>query len=159
MAAVVGARHTPLAVSCHPPASRRRCGRDLGTRGVTSVTLVGNSAVLGDGVEPLTPCPPLRRHSTPEPAAQHQHTDTFDSLRLHAIRNMFRLTSRRYWDELKRDVKPIYTAVNATVARAAFDDLAEKWGGPLTPASVRACRQAVRRGAIRAQRASDRSDG
>jgi putative transposase len=48
---------------------------------------------------------------------------------IHLIRNTFRLTSRRYWDELKRDIKPIYTAVNATTARAAFDDLADKWGG------------------------------
>jgi len=38
---------------------------------------------------------------------------------IHLIRNTFRLTSRRYWDELKRDLKPIYTAVNATAARAA----------------------------------------
>jgi putative transposase len=28
-------------------------------------------------------------------------------------------------------VKPIYTAVNATAARAAFEDLAEKCGAPL----------------------------
>jgi putative transposase len=47
---------------------------------------------------------------------------------IHLIRNTFRLTSRRYWDELKRDIKPIYTAVNATAARAAFEDLADKWG-------------------------------
>jgi putative transposase len=47
---------------------------------------------------------------------------------IHLIRNTFRLTSRKYWDELKRDVKPIYTAVNATAARAAFDELADKWG-------------------------------
>ncbi|NJP35891.1 IS256 family transposase [Micromonospora thermarum] len=46
---------------------------------------------------------------------------------IHLIRNTFRLTSRKYWDELKRDIKPIYTAVNATAARAAFDDLADKW--------------------------------
>jgi putative transposase len=52
------------------------------------------------------------------------------------IRNTFRLTSRRYWDELKRDVKPIYTAVNADAARAAFDDLADKWGGRY-PAVIR----------------------
>lgn len=38
---------------------------------------------------------------------------------IHLIRNTFRLTSRRYWDELKRDIKPIYTAVNAAAARAA----------------------------------------
>ncbi|WP_416900838.1 IS256 family transposase [Micromonospora echinospora] len=55
---------------------------------------------------------------------------------IHLIRNTFRLTSRRYWDELKRDIKPIYTAVNATAARAAFDDLAEKWGGRY-PAVIR----------------------
>ncbi len=47
---------------------------------------------------------------------------------IHLIRNTFRLTSRRYWDELKRDLKPIYTAVTATAARAAFDELADKWG-------------------------------
>jgi putative transposase len=47
---------------------------------------------------------------------------------IHLIRNTFRLASKRDWDGLKRDVKPIYTAVNATAARQAFDDLAEKWG-------------------------------
>ncbi|MFJ6952621.1 IS256 family transposase [Micromonospora aurantiaca (nom. illeg.)] len=55
---------------------------------------------------------------------------------IHLIRNTFRLTSRKYWDALKHDIKPIYTAVNATTARAAFDDLAEKWGGRY-PAVIR----------------------
>jgi hypothetical protein len=30
---------------------------------------------------------------------------------------------------LKHDVKPIYTAVNADAARAALEELTEKWGG------------------------------
>ena len=47
---------------------------------------------------------------------------------IHLIRNTFRLTSRRDWDPIKRAVKPIYTAVNAAAARAAFDELAETWG-------------------------------
>jgi putative transposase len=47
---------------------------------------------------------------------------------IHLIRNTFRLASRRDWDALKRDLKPIYTAVNATAARAALDELAERWG-------------------------------
>jgi transposase-like protein len=47
---------------------------------------------------------------------------------IHLIRNTFHLTSRKYWDEIKRDIKPIYTAVNATAARLAFDELTEKWG-------------------------------
>src|SRR5580704_3507240 len=47
---------------------------------------------------------------------------------IHLIRNTFRLTSRKYWDEIKRDLKPIYTAVNAEAALVAFDELSEKWG-------------------------------
>ena len=47
---------------------------------------------------------------------------------IHLIRNTFRLASKRDWDALKRDVKPIYTAVNAAAARAALDELAEMWG-------------------------------
>ena len=47
---------------------------------------------------------------------------------IHLIRNTFRLASKRDWDAMRRDVKPIYTAVNAQAARAAFDELAERWG-------------------------------
>src|SRR5690242_7523455 len=60
---------------------------------------------------------------------------------IHLIRNTFRLTSRKYWDELKRDVKTIYTAVNATAARTALDELADKWGQRY-PAIVRLWRSA-----------------
>ena len=45
---------------------------------------------------------------------------------IHLIRNTFRLASRRDWDALKHDVKPIYTAVNAAAARAALEELSEK---------------------------------
>ena len=55
---------------------------------------------------------------------------------IHLIRNTFRLASRRDWDALKRDLRPVYTAVNATAARAAFDELAEKWGSRY-PAIIR----------------------
>jgi putative transposase len=47
---------------------------------------------------------------------------------IHLIRNTFRLASKKDWDALKRDVRPIYTAVNADAAKAALDDLTEKWG-------------------------------
>ena len=36
---------------------------------------------------------------------------------IHLIRNTFRLTSRRDHDALKRDIKPVYAAVNADAAR------------------------------------------
>lgn len=55
---------------------------------------------------------------------------------IHLIRNTFRLASRKDWDALKHDLKPIYTAVNAAAARVAFDELADKWGGRY-PAVVR----------------------
>jgi putative transposase len=55
---------------------------------------------------------------------------------IHLIRNTFRLTSRRDWDALKGDLRPIYTAVNAAAARVAFDDMAERWGSRY-PAIVR----------------------
>src|SRR6478752_5783912 len=47
---------------------------------------------------------------------------------VHLIRGTFHLASKRDWDALRRDVKPIYTAVNADAARAALDQLAETWG-------------------------------
>jgi len=60
---------------------------------------------------------------------------------VHLIRNTFHLASKRDWDALKRDVKPIYTAVNAEAARAALDELADKWGQRY-PAIIRLWRNA-----------------
>lgn len=47
---------------------------------------------------------------------------------LHLIRNTLRYASRQNWDELKRDVKPIYTAPTVEAAEQARDALFEKWG-------------------------------
>jgi transposase-like protein len=60
---------------------------------------------------------------------------------VHLLRNTFHLASKRDWDALRRDVKPIYTAVNADAAAAALDDLAEKWGQRY-PAIIRLWRNA-----------------
>ena len=50
---------------------------------------------------------------------------------VHLIRNTFRLASKRDWDALKRDIKPVYTAVNAEAARASLDELAGQMGATL----------------------------
>jgi putative transposase len=47
---------------------------------------------------------------------------------VHLIRNTFRPVSRRDWDAVKRDVKPIYSAPNPGAARVVLDDLEQKWG-------------------------------
>ena len=49
---------------------------------------------------------------------------------IHLIRGTFRYASKRYWEQLARDLRPIYTAPNATAAWAAFEELEEKWGKP-----------------------------
>jgi transposase-like protein len=47
---------------------------------------------------------------------------------IHLIRNTFRLASKRDWDPVKRAIRPIYTAVNASAAKAALDELDAEWG-------------------------------
>ncbi len=60
---------------------------------------------------------------------------------IHLIRGSFRYASRKYWEALSKDLKPIYTAVNADAAAAALDDLADKWGSRY-PAMIRLWRNA-----------------
>ena len=60
---------------------------------------------------------------------------------IHLIRNTFRYASRKYWDELSRDLKPIYQAATADTAAAALGALDEKWGVRY-PAIIRLWRQA-----------------
>jgi putative transposase len=64
----------------------------------------------------------------PEVVANVWPLTTVQTCIIHLIRNTFRLASKKDWDALKRDVKPIYTAPNATAARAAFEELTERWG-------------------------------
>lgn len=47
---------------------------------------------------------------------------------IHLLRNSFKYVPRQHCDALKRDLKPIYTAVDATAADAALTALDERWG-------------------------------
>lgn len=46
---------------------------------------------------------------------------------IHLIRNTFRFASRKYWDQIARDLRPVYTAPTEAAARARFEEFAEKW--------------------------------
>jgi putative transposase len=46
----------------------------------------------------------------------------------HLIRNTFRFASRKYWDEIGRDLRPLYTAPSETAARERFAEFDAKWG-------------------------------
>ena len=85
---------------------------DLTDRGVKDVFFV-----VCDGLKGL-----------PEVVANAWPAAIVQTCIVHLLRNTFHLASKKDWDALKRDVKPIYTAVNAAAARAALDELAEKWG-------------------------------
>jgi transposase-like protein len=93
---------------------------DLKNRGVNDVFFL-----VCDGLKGL-----------PEVVSNVWPLTTVQSCIIHLIRNTFRLASKKDWDALRRDVKPIYTAVNADAARAALDDVADRWGARY-PAIIR----------------------
>jgi putative transposase len=98
---------------------------DLKNRGVNDVFFL-----VCDGLKGL-----------PEVVSNVWPLTTLQSCIIHLIRNTFRLASKKDWDALRRDVKPIYTAVNADAAAAALDDVEQKWGTRY-PAIIRLWRNA-----------------
>jgi transposase-like protein len=46
---------------------------------------------------------------------------------IHLIRGTFRYASKRYWEALARDLRPIYTAPTAEAAWVAFEAFEETW--------------------------------
>ena len=85
---------------------------DIKNRGVTDTFFL-----VCDGLKGL-----------PEVVANVWPLTTVQTCIIHLVRNPFKLASKKDWDALKRDVKPIYTAVNEAGARAALEELTEKWG-------------------------------
>lgn len=47
---------------------------------------------------------------------------------LHLIRNTFRFASKRDWDKMSRDLRPVYTAVSEHEAKDRFVEFTETWG-------------------------------
>ena len=55
---------------------------------------------------------------------------------IHLIRNTFRYASRRYWDQMSKDLRPVYTAPPDAAAKERWGEFAAKWGQQY-PAIVR----------------------
>ena len=47
---------------------------------------------------------------------------------IHLLRNTFRYASRKYWDQIARDIRPVYTAATEAAAKERFTDFTAKWG-------------------------------
>jgi putative transposase len=53
---------------------------------------------------------------------------TVQSCVIHLIRGTFRYASKRHWEALAKDLRPIYTVPTVEAAWAAFEALEENWG-------------------------------
>jgi putative transposase len=60
---------------------------------------------------------------------------------IHLIRNTFRYAARQDWDQMAKDLKPVYTAINAEQAAGKLEEFADRWAGKY-PAAVRLWRNA-----------------
>lgn len=47
---------------------------------------------------------------------------------VHLIRNTFRYAARQYWDEMSRDLRPVYTAPSEAAAKERFTEFSAKRG-------------------------------
>jgi transposase-like protein len=47
---------------------------------------------------------------------------------IHLLRNTFRYVSRKYWDQIAKDIRPVYTAVTEAAAKERFTEFTAKWG-------------------------------
>ncbi|XAS74915.1 IS256 family transposase [Dermatophilaceae bacterium Sec6.4] len=47
---------------------------------------------------------------------------------IHLLRNSFRYTSRKYWDQIAKELKLVYTAGSVAEARAKFEEFSATWG-------------------------------
>jgi putative transposase len=55
---------------------------------------------------------------------------------IHLLRNTFRYASRKYWDQIAKDIRPVYTAATETAAKERFVEFTAKWGAQY-PAIIR----------------------
>ena len=46
---------------------------------------------------------------------------------IHLLRNTFRYAARQDWEQIGRDLRPVYTAVNEADAKERFSEFARKW--------------------------------
>ena len=47
---------------------------------------------------------------------------------IHLLRNTFRYASRKYWDRIAKDIRPVYTAPTEAAAKERFAEFTATWG-------------------------------
>ena len=55
---------------------------------------------------------------------------------IHLLRNTFRYASRKYWDQIAKEIRPVYTAPTEAAAKERFGEFTSTWGAQY-PAIIR----------------------
>lgn len=55
---------------------------------------------------------------------------------IHLLRNTFRYASRKYWDQIAKEIRPVYTAPTEAAAKERFVEFTAHWGAQY-PAIIR----------------------
>ena len=76
---------------------------------------------------------------------------------LHLIRNTFRLASRRDWDVMAKDLRPVYTAISEADAKERLVEFHDSWGE--TYPAIRVCGRTPGPSSCRSWTTPRRSDG
>ena len=83
---------------------------EIKNRGVDDVCIV-----VCDGLKGL-----------PEAITTTWELATVQTCIIHLVRNTFKFASRKYWDQIARDLRPVYTAPTEAAARERFEEFATK---------------------------------
>ena len=73
---------------------------------------------------------------------------------IHLLRNTFRFASRKYWDQIAKDIRPVYTAPAEAAAKERFVEFTTKWEAQ-RPAIIRLWENAGRVRAVPGLRRRD----
>ena len=98
---------------------------EIKNRGVADVCIV-----VCDGLKGL-----------PEAITATWELATVQTCLLHLIRNTFRYASRRDWEAIAKDLRPVYTAPSEAAAATRFAEFSDTWEAPY-PAVIRLWRTA-----------------
>jgi putative transposase len=72
----------------------------------------------------------------PEAVNTVWHQTIIQTCVIHLLRNTFRYASRKYWAQIAKDIRPVYTAATEAAAKERFVEFTATWGAQY-PAIVR----------------------
>jgi len=107
------------------PLKKDRFVKLTGTGPAVDQVLVDRARQLAGLKGYVTNIPAIRLTGNEVVAAYHELFQVERSFRI--LRNTFKFASRKYWDQIARSLRPVYTAPTEAATKARFEEFAEKW--------------------------------